>query len=386
MALDLSGGSVERLPGSQIIVWCADGEARIAGVELWRRAIYTACRAGFERLLIVTPAPAETVRRALGEDARLQGRDWQVISADDRWAERISGFGGRWVALEDRWVTDAALLRELAETRGEPAAASTDGPIAADADMLARLAYGGWNPSRRPEPAPRCVVARPDVYLRVESNADLPRAEDALFQSLARNTTNFFARWIDRPMSRAISRRLAPYPITPNQITIFSTGLGIVGALCMLHPSYTFGVLGAFLFLASTVIDGCDGEIARLKFQESAAGAKLDVICDNVVHAFLFPCVALRAYFIDPSGPYLALGAFAFGGVVATWIAIYFLIVRGKPSRRLTALFEFFGNREFAYLFFALAVAGMLDWFVWAAAFGLWAFPLGLFAIWLLGL
>jgi hypothetical protein len=52
----------------------------------------------------------------------------------------------------------------------------------------------------------------------------------------------------------------------------------------------------------------------------------------------------------------------------------------------MQALFDTFGNREFAYLFLVMAIAGKLHWFVWAMAFGLWAFPLGLFGIWLCGL
>ncbi|MGH7819402.1 MAG: CDP-alcohol phosphatidyltransferase family protein, partial [Candidatus Binatia bacterium] len=207
-------------------------------------------------------------------------------------------------------------------------------------------------------------------------------AEDALFQGLARNVTNLFARTVDRAMSRAISRRLAPHPVTPNQITIFSTLLGILGALVMLDPSYLAGAVGAFLFFAHTVIDGCDGEIARLKFQESAWGAKLDLIGDNVVHAFLFPCMAARFYFADPSGPFLALGAVALTGVLVTWGVVYALIVRRDPSPTVRRCFETFANREFAYLVLALGLLGKLDWFVWAMAFGLWIFPSALVVGW----
>ncbi len=152
----------------------------------------------------------------------------------------------------------------------------------------------------------------------------------------------------------------------------------------LLRPTYGFGLLGCALFLASTIIDGCDGEIARLKFQESAGGAKLDVIGDNVVHAVLFPCVALRAYFAEPAGPYLWLGAAALAGVVASWLAVYWVIVSGRPSARTLAFFEAFGNREFAYGLFVLAAIGKLPWFVWAMALGLWVFPLGLVALRLL--
>jgi len=376
MALDLSGGVAESIAGGRVLVWCEGPAGHVAGLELWKRAVYTACRAGFDRLLIVVAGGAEEamVRRELEGDHRLDGRRWDVAAPDGPWAQSVRETGGRWVLLRDRWIVEAAHLRDLADTTGEPVSASPQGPVAADAADLVELAPVGRAGAARTLPAP-------PLYYEVRSPADLRRAEDALFQSLARNVTNFFAKWIDRPMSRAISRAIAPYPITPNQITVFSVGMGVVGALCLLSPTYGMGLVGSFLFLLSTIVDGCDGEIARLKFQESAIGAKLDVIGDNVVHAALFPCVAVHAYRSDPTGPYLWLGAFAFAGVVVTWLAIYFVIVRGTPNPRVLAFFEAFGNREFAYLFFLLGLIGKLHWFVWAMPFGLWVFPIGLLVL-----
>jgi phosphatidylglycerophosphate synthase len=379
MALDLSGGAAEHLPSSRILVWCAAAPWRLAGLDLWRRAVYTAWRAGFERLLLVAEGGTAALRGALAGDPRLAGKQWDVVGPEE-WPERVRGEGGRWVVLPDRWIVDASHLRELAAARGEPAAAAADGPFSADAEALAALAAEGWTPDRRRQ-RPARALAEPALYVHVASVADLGRAEDALFQSLARNTANAFARYVDRALSRAISRRLAPWPVTPNQITWFSITLGIVGALLLLRPTYGFGLLGCALFLASTIIDGCDGEIARLKFQESAKGAKLDVVGDNLVHAALFPCVALRAYFTDPDGPYLWLGAAALAGVLASWLAVYFVIICGRPSPRTLAFFEAFGNREFAYGLLVLAAIGKLQWFVWAMAIGLWVFPLGLVAL-----
>jgi len=42
MGLDLSGGTGDRLPHSRILVWCADVPWRIGGLDLWRRALYSA--------------------------------------------------------------------------------------------------------------------------------------------------------------------------------------------------------------------------------------------------------------------------------------------------------------------------------------------------------
>ncbi len=382
MALDLSGGQAETISGSQVIVWCGGRDLSVAGLSLAERAIYTACRAGFEKVLIVAERDVEALRRSLARDPHLAGRRWEIVDPKGFVAE-VAPSSGRWVVTTDEWVIGWELLAALWGLEEDVAAASAEGPVVAGADRIVDWVAAGWRPGS-PPPAPVTRwVEKPGVYVRVRSPQDVPAAEEALVQSLARNITNFFARTIDRPMSRAISRRLARTRVTPNQITVFSVGIGVLGSLLLVVPSYLCGVLGAFLFFASTVIDGCDGEIARLKFEESEVGARLDVIGDNVVHAFLFPCVALGAYLADPAGPYLWLGAISFAGVVATWIVLYFLILKREPSPRMQAVFEAFANREFAYLFLLLALAGKLHWFVWAMAFGLWAFPLALVGLWL---
>ena len=50
---------------------------------------------------------------------------------------------------------------------------------------------------------------------------------------------------------------------------------------------------GALLFLAHSILDGCDGELARLKFMYSPLGAILDFWGDNLVHVAVFGCIAV---------------------------------------------------------------------------------------------
>jgi phosphatidylglycerophosphate synthase len=380
VALELEAAAQRVRAGSRIVIWCGsvDSPLAVAGVPLWRRAIYTACRAGFERLVIVTPGSAAAVEHALAGDHRLADRKVDVVPVSEGWGLKLDGVPSRWVVLNDQWVVDAELLVELAASTDGPAAASLDGPFAADQETLQRFIRDGWRPSHAPMVPVGCRIEKPPVYVRVTNATGVAAAEDALFQSLARNDNNFFARYVDRVLSRALSRRLAPTPITPNQITIFSVAIGILGSLLLVHPSYLAGAVGTFLFLASTIIDGCDGEIARLKFQESPLGAKLDLIGDNLVHVFLFPCVGLRFWLHGDGDHFLAFGIVTLAGVGATWIAIYRYVLRPDPARGVIPYFEAFANREFAYLLFALALIGRLDWFVWAMTIGIWAFPVGL--------
>src|SRR5207247_11336043 len=63
--------------------------------------------------------------------------------------------------------------------------------------------------------------------------------------------------------------------------------------LCCLVATNVGQTIGALLFLTHSILDGCDGELARLKFLESRAGAVLDFWGDNLVHVAVFGCMAV---------------------------------------------------------------------------------------------
>lgn len=380
MVLELSGGAAPPKAGWRILVWCGGAEPSpiVAGVPLWRRAVLTAVRAGFEKILVVVGADAEERRRELAGDPRAHGREIEVVAASDGWPSRLDPAGGRRVVLDERWIVGPELLAALAESEDGTVAATSDGPFAADEEDLRRWARDGWRPSRPPLVPVERRSPRPRLYVRVGSPTDVPAAEDALFASLLRNEANVFARTVDRALSRTISRRLAATSVTPNQITLGSIAIGIVGALALLSPSYAAGVLGTLLFLVSTILDGCDGEIARLKFEESPFGAKLDLVGDNLVHVFLFPCLALRLWIAGEGGYFVALGVVTLAGAAASWLAVWKIVQRPDPAWGAVGFFEAFANREFAYVLFALALIDRLEWFVWAMTIGIWVFPAGL--------
>ena len=56
--------------------------------------------------------------------------------------------------------------------------------------------------------------------------------------------------------------------------------IGFYSAWLFSLGHYWTGVLGGFLSLAASVLDGCDGEIARLKYQESALGCWIETFGD----------------------------------------------------------------------------------------------------------
>jgi phosphatidylglycerophosphate synthase len=148
-----------------------------------------------------------------------------------------------------------------------------------------------------------------------------------------------------------------------------------MGAFFLAQPSRVWQVLGSLLFLLSTIMDGCDGEIARLTFQESAFGAKPDLIMDNVVHLVLFPSIALGLYRREYDTLYFVLGGLTLGGILVS-IAVYlpYLLRRQQMHGTLTRLYAHRASRDFAYVLPVLALIDRLQWFLWATTIGSYLF------------
>ena len=163
----------------------------------------------------------------------------------------------------------------------------------------------------------------PEAGVTVDSRADLRRAERHLLASLVKDTEGFMSRHFERKISLAVSRLLAGTSVSPNAMTLFSLAVGLVGAAFFLRPTPASETTGALLFLLHSILDGCDGELARLKFQESRWGGLLDFWSDNVVHAAVFAAMAVGwSRSLGQAWP-LALGASAVAGTFASAYFVY---------------------------------------------------------------
>jgi 1L-myo-inositol 1-phosphate cytidylyltransferase / CDP-L-myo-inositol myo-inositolphosphotransferase len=95
------------------------------------------------------------------------------------------------------------------------------------------------------------------------------------------------SRFLNRPISRSITRLLLRFPIHPNVWTLSIFILPLVFCVFLLRGDYGSIVIGAALFQIYSILDGCDGEIARAKNLESKFGEFLDTLCD-VLASLLF--------------------------------------------------------------------------------------------------
>jgi phosphatidylglycerophosphate synthase len=181
------------------------------------------------------------------------------------------------------------------------------------------------------------------------------------------------SRHVERRISLALTQRLVDTRVTPNVMTVVSVGIGLCGALCFLSQASLVQTLGALLFLAHSILDGCDGELARLKFLESRAGAVLDFWGDNLVHVAVFCCMAVGWSLSTDSAWPLVLGGVTIVSALATAALASGRFIGGEvasvssPAGRLA---EALSHRDFIYLIVALAVFGKAHWFLAIAAVG----------------
>jgi len=98
-------------------------------------------------------------------------------------------------------------------------------------------------------------------------------------------------RRISLPISRAIVR--SGLPISPNMMSFISFSTG-VGAALLFALGLPLG--GGLLAQFSSILDGCDGEIARLTGRGSRRGAILDSILDRLADGALILGMTIFAY------------------------------------------------------------------------------------------
>ncbi len=91
----------------------------------------------------------------------------------------------------------------------------------------------------------------------------------------------FVSQWLNRPISRWISKVLSRTAVSPNQISVLCFLLGLLGAGALAMTNAWAWVVGGLLIQLASIVDGCDGEVARIKLLHSCRGAWLDTMLDR---------------------------------------------------------------------------------------------------------
>jgi phosphatidylglycerophosphate synthase len=353
-----------RSPQNEIVfaIFLAEGEAmgsqfsaslsRVGTLPILLRTILAAQKAGATRIVVIAdPAIRRNVQRALFFTGRLpESVEWIEAAAGASLSQRSllivnEAPSERLVLIDGNKTYHPSLLQKAAEWNdGRSALALASGGelagiLALPVEMLRDFA------ERCPTRAGTleelhasliemhsvvCTQVPENLWQRVNTPEDCQAAERKLDRWLVKPTDGIYAR-LNRRISIPISRQLIKLPITANMVSIFTLGVGITSAAFFAYGGYWSTLLGAFLCLFASILDGCDGEVARLKLLESDFGCWLETICDYAFYLFLLVGMTIGRWRSSGTRMYLLYGGLLLFGTLASFLAT------GWERRRLAA-------------------------------------------------
>ncbi|MEK7388681.1 MAG: CDP-alcohol phosphatidyltransferase family protein [Elusimicrobiota bacterium] len=361
----------------RVILWVPHPKllwVRIGGMTVLERHLFTIARAGLKQVQIADHEPAAERLARLRLPARLE------ITWVKRDATSTASCAAPYLSLSgDHFLRVDALAFIARETLTSSRCYEDDSKLSVitvvmkDEDVLIRDKH----------PLPR------RSYKRLEWPHQHAAIIDWIMASGPKKQDGFMARHFDRHLSLAASRKLLETSVTPNQMTVFSTLLGLLGCSFFLGDDRLHYAIGSLLVLSHSILDGCDGELARVRFQESDFGSDLDFWGDNIVHLALFSCLGI-GFWRTGNGPHtLVLSALADIGVLASALAAWHHRRSGRQASvvapeagvvqetsrnlldsRLARLGNLLAQRDFIYLLVVLSFVDMVYEFLWAAAIG----------------
>ena len=401
-------GEGHKVEGGPVLLYLArQGRLfdRVAGLSIAERVLRSAFRAGYSRAVVLVE---ETSADRFRELAGVIGGVTTIVENAGAWRDAVAGLGpaapvtviGPGTVVSPALLRDAAAMKPIGPGQPRDVPAGPEWPVsgvlrllapdAADAAALQRELADRLEP-RLPLPSGEDVShQRGRLVLHVRGLADLARAEQTIRRSSYKDTDNKLARW-NRTVSLPISVVLIRTPLTANQLSVALVAIGFYSAWLFSLGHYWAGVLGGFLSLAASVLDGCDGEIARLKYQESALGCWIETFGDYSYYLAIFVGLTIGAVRMTGWPVFYWFGTIALTGTLISFALLIYLrsrITAGQPDKlhtiakarfkaepswwsRIIWRISFVATRSaMPYGIFALSLAGLLPLVVFLAAVG----------------
>jgi phosphatidylglycerophosphate synthase len=290
---------------------------RLAGVPLVLRAVLSLQQEGITRIWLLIDENDRATGKAVKASRRVSA-EVEILPCASV-TKSLAGLADR---LEPRLIltrhdllVDPLAIRALRAARPEQAlgvAASSNGarlgPVLARPALIAAL-------GRRDGPAPGPWEASMEAHLdelvqrgglvllqvaaawhaRAGTEAGRALATEAFFALGHKPVDGIVARRINRPISLWLTRRLIDVPVTPNMVTVVSFSVGILAALAAGRGGYGYTLAGAFLLQCNSILDGVDGELARIRLQKSKIGEWLDTVTDDASNLLFYAGLATGA-------------------------------------------------------------------------------------------
>lgn len=169
----------------------------------------------------------------------------------------------------------------------------------------------------------------------IDTHQDMYLAEEGLFNRLVKpKGEGPISKNINRRFSHSITKILVNTPFSPNQITLISLLLSFLSAIMLANAHYLFVVMGGILAQMASIIDGVDGEIARVKFLASGFGGWFDTVVDRYGDVAIVTGAIIGIYIKDQSFLTVMVGVLALSGsILSSYSAHTFKTAFGKSFK-----------------------------------------------------
>jgi len=99
--------------------------------------------------------------------------------------------------------------------------------------------------------------------------------------------------YLYHPLAWQLARLLARTPLTPNMVSVIGGCFVVAAAVAYAQPGWPLfphgaALLGMLLHMTLHVVDGADGDLARLTGRSSPIGEMVDGLCDYTSHIVLY--------------------------------------------------------------------------------------------------
>jgi phosphatidylglycerophosphate synthase len=299
---------------------------RILGLTLLERSLLEAAKAGVASTTVLAGPGEGGLAAILGASRALRrsGIRFEVIPAGENADSLALPQDGHVLVLERDAVFAAALLADPAVAslrQGESAVfADRRGGVFAGVAVCASAFARALAADREHD---RTTFSEADwarygqasvldpgdrLALVVATGAAAREARRRLLASVRKPTDGFVSRTCNRPISLAMSRFFILVGATPNMISGLGLALGLAGAWLVAGGAYGGALLGAFLFQVASIVDGSDGEVAKLTYSSSPHGSWIDTACDQAASLAFFAALPIGAWRATGDRVYLTLG------------------------------------------------------------------------------
>ena len=212
------------------------------------------------------------------------------------------------------------------------------------------------------------LVIKDCFWLDIDTKDNYKMAKKILLKRLIKPTDGPVSNFLNRQASIRISQLLVKTKIRPNLVSFLSFIICLISVLFFTIGNYFYILIAGLLAQFSSIVDGCDGEVARLKFQESDYGAWFDAALDRYADGLIILGMAYGWWHLHHNVAIWIIGFIAvMGSFINSYTATKYdsIFMKNKKSTKIRLgrdirLFLIMIGAIFNQIFYTLLILGIL--------------------------